>query len=679
MSPKPTSHKGSAKSKSKVNPESIKQESFLSLTALLILGILFYFYSDYLKFIQDDSYITYRYVKHFTEGFGLVFNIGEKVEGYTCFLWVILLSVVKVMGFNFISFSQTLGLIFCLLTIYFTYRISSSIFQKDKGTFYNITFGLIAVTLLTVNGSFAFWSASGMETGMFTFLVTLGIYLYLKETKNNNKTFPFSSFVFLLASLTRPEGNLIFAITVLHKIIFIVKTSSGDSKNKVSKFFSRNNLYWISVYVVPAIIYMIWRYSYYGYLLPNTFYAKTGTSLEYFKAGMDYFWYFAKDYALYGSLFVLILLNLKSQKYFYQYLYLTIILFIFILYVIAVGGDVLRSNRFFVPIMPVFYILIQEAIHNLGIQLEKKINLTRTYPSIAIIVLLIFSHTIYKNERDELKKYSELENAFVEKMKITGTWLKNKSTASGKKLTVAASTIGALSYFSETNLIDMLGLTDKEIAHNPKPIDEISENMSIGWKERQYNVEYVLSRKPDYIYFSTGVKPSAYAERGLFTAEEFMRNYYPYCFIVKEYNSLECIFKRKPEEEIKSDTSKPIPNPNYKKTFVNFYNMAMNLHSQAMNEKNRNKMEEALSIYKKSIESGPTYFSAPYQMIGDLYGMFGNKLKAFENYSKAVQLDDYNVMAHYQLYRLYLEKGDTSNAIISIEKIQRYSPDLLAK
>ncbi|MBU8934805.1 MAG: hypothetical protein KOO62_12515, partial [candidate division Zixibacteria bacterium] len=44
-----------------------------------------------LNFIQDDAYISYRYVANFLNGDGLVYNIGERVEGFTNFGWVILM------------------------------------------------------------------------------------------------------------------------------------------------------------------------------------------------------------------------------------------------------------------------------------------------------------------------------------------------------------------------------------------------------------------------------------------------------------------------------------------------------------------------------------------------------------------------------------------------------------
>ncbi len=660
--PKPSAHKSKQLPKAK---PAFNAKTVL-IPAIILIGIIFYYYCKSFNFVQDDSYITFRYVKNFTDGHGLVFNIGERVEGYTCFLWVMLLSLFKILGFSFISFSQTIGIIFSLLALYFTFRISTDIFNKEGTAIYISVFSLGAAAMLMANGAFAYWSVSGMETGMFGFLITLGIYLYLKEIKRGGTGFNYSSIVFLLASLTRPEGNLIFAVTVLHKIIITVR---AKKENKISGLISKNNIIWISAYVVPAVIFMIWRYSYYGYLLPNTFYAKTGGSLEYIKSGLNYFTDFASTYGLYGLLLIIPFFTIRNKEKFNLYLYLLMVFYVFCLYVIFIGGDVLRPARFFVPLLPVFYILVQEGTASLFKMFEKKNSFTLS-TSFGAIAFLMIAFVTFKPQFDQIKKYSELENGLVDKMRISGQWLKNKQTASGKTLTVAATTIGAISYYSEVTLIDMLGLTDKEVAHNPQPIPEISANSEIGWKERNYNVNYVLSRKPDYIYFSTGVKPSAYAERGLFTNEEFIKYYYPSYFTIKEYNFTDCIYKRKSDEDVKNIPA-PLPNPNYKKIFVNLYNQAMNT------SRDKSKLQEALNLYKQTLEAAPSNFGTPYQMIGDIYMQMNNKEKAFENYKKSVEIDDYNVLSHYALYSIYMEKGDTVNAAISLQKLQKYSPDIL--
>ena len=66
----------------------------LILGFLVVLSISFIFICDNNRFIQDDAYISFRYVQNFVDGNGLVFNIGERVEGYTNLLWVLILSLV---------------------------------------------------------------------------------------------------------------------------------------------------------------------------------------------------------------------------------------------------------------------------------------------------------------------------------------------------------------------------------------------------------------------------------------------------------------------------------------------------------------------------------------------------------------------------------------------------------
>ena len=63
----------------------------IAKTALLVLPALaiYSYLATTLNVVQDDAYISYRYVANFLNGDGLVFNIGERIEGFTNFAWVI--------------------------------------------------------------------------------------------------------------------------------------------------------------------------------------------------------------------------------------------------------------------------------------------------------------------------------------------------------------------------------------------------------------------------------------------------------------------------------------------------------------------------------------------------------------------------------------------------------------
>src|SRR5438093_8754 len=84
--------------------------------AALTLGVGIY-HSSTLRFVTDDAFISFRYAKNLVSGYGLVFNPGEKVEGYTNFLWTVLLGS----GFKFsldpVILSEVLGIFFYACTL----------------------------------------------------------------------------------------------------------------------------------------------------------------------------------------------------------------------------------------------------------------------------------------------------------------------------------------------------------------------------------------------------------------------------------------------------------------------------------------------------------------------------------------------------------------------------------
>ena len=44
-------------------------------------------------FVTDDAFISFRYARNLALHGQLVFNLGERVEGYTNFLWTVILAL----------------------------------------------------------------------------------------------------------------------------------------------------------------------------------------------------------------------------------------------------------------------------------------------------------------------------------------------------------------------------------------------------------------------------------------------------------------------------------------------------------------------------------------------------------------------------------------------------------
>jgi tetratricopeptide (TPR) repeat protein len=125
---------------------------------LLLILTIFVIHAISMNFTQDDAYISYRYVKNFLNGHGLVFNPGERVEGYTNFLWIILLSLFAKLGLDMIIASKILGVASGCVTLFLLYQISVLFFQKKNrstGLRQSWFFALFPSLLLASNSGFA--------------------------------------------------------------------------------------------------------------------------------------------------------------------------------------------------------------------------------------------------------------------------------------------------------------------------------------------------------------------------------------------------------------------------------------------------------------------------------------------------------------------------------------------
>ena len=126
--------------------------------------------------LQDDAFISFRYVQNWLNGHGLVFNMGAKVEGYTNFFWIILLAVLTKIGFPLIETARAAGALAAFAAMGLA-AYSAEKFYPKRSSLWILTVPL----LLAANGSLAFWAAAGLETGLFALLSSLAGIFYLSR------------------------------------------------------------------------------------------------------------------------------------------------------------------------------------------------------------------------------------------------------------------------------------------------------------------------------------------------------------------------------------------------------------------------------------------------------------------------------------------------------------------
>jgi len=593
---------------------SMLKRNIVFIVIVAIFAALFVIHALSLSFTQDDAFISYRYVKNFLSGDGLVFNPGERVEGYTNFFLIILMLFFSSFGLDYMLVSKIIGIvsgigIFVLIALWV-----NRLFERPKSYF--ITAGVLL--LLSANSAFAYWAISGLETILFAALIFLGIYL---ASNKNIVCVP----VLAVAALTRPEGNMVFLLVLVY--ISLAKVYRPITIIKL-----------LLIYVLLLIPQLIFRLYYYHDILPNPFYAKTGWSVEYFGSGIQYVWLFLRHYGFYG---VLIIVPLVLFKFLPKKMYLILmVVYVYLCYILLIGGDVLHGFRFFIVLLPLLYLLFVTALYRLFNRIVSKND--KVTPIILMIIVLAAGVLTFVLPRQSMQNIHFAETRLVGKMKTQADVIRNAST---RRFTIGCTTIGAFSYYSNAVVIDMLGLTDKTIAKHPQNITTIKST----WKERNYNIPYLMDRAPDLILFSTGLKPSAPAEKALFLSSKFRKGYYPVYHDVG--NRLWAIYKHKSEYKTEGE-DRYYPSAEF-----------IDLYADALVHFFEGRYDLSLEYARQSMMSAPPDFYQIYTLIGGIMMEKENPQEALRLLQQAVLISDgYAMQACDILRRFYEMVGDSDRA-----------------
>jgi arabinofuranosyltransferase len=456
--------------------------------------------------LQDDAFISFRYAANLVTGHGLVFNIGERVEGYTNFLWTVLMALFMKLGLDILLTSRVAGILFSMGTAVLMYRFSRTVLRRES------MLGLLGAAFFALNSAVATEAVQGLETQMFIFLAFAGQYLFLRE-ESRQTGFPTSAILFGLASLTRPEGLLIFGVTMLFRagvcLIRREKPATRDVKR-------------LAVFGLIVLPYLVWRYAYYGFPFPNTFYAKVGWGLAQVERGA---WYVGDFLFTVPFVFLSIpLLWLERRRTWIRYS--LALALSYTAYVVCVGGDFKTTSRFMLPLLPVVYLWLQESVALASRLLKTKVSSWRAQVILAAVVVLLLCWTFFSTEA--ARSFAARRRRVLPRHTAAGQWLQRNVAADS---VLASSAVGVIPYYSGLTTIDMWGLTDLHIAHM-----ELPRMGSRPAGHEKGDGLYVLAREPDIILFHNSrfsqrprtmedIKPAGRSEREVWGEESFHTSY----------------------------------------------------------------------------------------------------------------------------------------------------------
>jgi len=479
----------------------------LALLAVAAVGLVTH--ALLYPFISDDAYISFRYADNFARLGELTFNPGERVEGYTNFLWTVLLGLLLKLRLRPDVMARVLGAAFGVTVLVVTYLLTR-IYRGGRASPWD---GLAPLALAGSAG-FAVWCSGGLETQLFTALMLGGMTLYVAEHVGRVR-WRLSGLVLALAAMTRPEGLMVFGLTGLH--LLAVKLVSDRGR---ARFLPRRaEIGWLLGFVVPFGLFFLWRYSYYGWPLPNTYYVKAGggASASAIKWGLPYLWDWVgrdnKLYLLAPLLPVFLILRPRTAwgegqregvpRPIFVWSYLGLVGSVYVAYVVYVGGDFMAMGRFFVPVMPIVALLLQESLREVIERFPRHAGSADRYhplrfwitATVLVGALCVNAVGVYReNQKLTYYRWGLDTIAYLKKFAddriLVGRWMRRNLP---KSTYLAVGGAGAIVYASRLRALDTFGLNDLWIAHNmPRTGDRPGHTKSAP-------EHYILQQRPDLL------------------------------------------------------------------------------------------------------------------------------------------------------------------------------------
>jgi len=302
-------------------------------------------------YLSDDAFIAFRYVSNSLLGYGYVWNPPpfKPVEGYTSFLWVLILDVIwRVFGVMPPDSANWISLLFSSVTLGLSMVMVLKLDWNSEFKKYRLVFLMVFLIAVLANRTFLAWTSSGLETAMFNFFVIYWVYSNFYLQTSSNAWSWNASISATLMTLTRPDG-LLFVMATLFLAAAVLYS------RWTKKEFSTGDL-WALLPVVLIPLHLFWRFQTYGEWLPNTYFAKASPDWFWVTTGTFYFLSFVIEYALWFFLgFAIIFLmqfvkslhrsGMRPISFFFEipnlvrWVTVAAILLHFLYYTFVIGGD----------------------------------------------------------------------------------------------------------------------------------------------------------------------------------------------------------------------------------------------------------------------------------------------------------------------------------------------------
>ncbi len=437
---------------------------WLVAVGLALLAAVVIFVVDHSYSIYDDSYIYLRYVKNLRGGCGLRFNCGgAPVEGFTSPLYLAALTAGSLLVSDLEGLTQLFGTMFLTLSLVVTASTAQRMGLERRTTVLVTLLGV--ATILGVDHRVLLNAVTGLETSLACLIVALLVRAAFDPRA------PWLRTLVVAAVLTRPEC-----------LIFVVLLPLLPR--------ARSWRYLAPVGIALVGLALV-RWEIFGALVPNTYLAKSGGTLQHARLGADYALGAVTDFP--AIVLAPLAFLLRSTRATVRWVLLSSL--VWFAFFLRSGGDAFQYSRLALPLVPTLTLLAIAGASAACERIADRLVVWRRVCAPALVAFLAVGAV-----RARVAHATEPQHGFalVQGYEDVGAFLHVWYPGAS----VAAVPVGAIGYLSDGHVYDIVGLVTKEVAVAGRglPPERLTRE-SIG--HERHNTQWVLAQQPQIIVTST--------------------------------------------------------------------------------------------------------------------------------------------------------------------------------
>jgi hypothetical protein len=457
----------------------------------------------------DDAWIHFQFARNLARGDGLSFNPGQPTSGSTAPLWTLLLAAVYGLGGRFPAAGQALSGASYLAMLVSTYVLGKRVTSSRWMAW-------LAGMVVAANGRMVWAGLSALEICMFAALSALAIAAYVEDRVQHRYRLRTAT-LFGLAALCRPEGYLLFVLSIVDHIWAMNRATNRVSRFAayVLRFFRRLPYLPVLVFCGLVLPYLLFSWYTSGHLLPNTYHAKASVSLLPDRAFRDFMSvgavYLILDNPLLLPFFLFGLILLLRRAPLLSWWTMALPLaYAFI------GASLYQHGRYLMPLIPINGVIAMWGLLEARRLIGRRLSLGRhgaqgatrnrdgpdagyarlwAMPAkylpapetlgIALLFVLCIAGTAWRLPTTARQYAQNVDN--INRMHVALGYWAAENTSPGTVL--ALNDIGAITYISERPVVDLAGLVTPEVTPSLRALENAEQLIRFMMEQ---GVEYVM-------------------------------------------------------------------------------------------------------------------------------------------------------------------------------------------